>query len=265
MSDTAETFQLTTEAAEVYEQKFVPALFAEWAEYLVDAVGPRPGQSVLDVACGTGIVARTAAERLGGGGRVAGVDLNEGMLEVARRIRRDLEWRRGDAGDLPFADESFDAVLCQASVMYFPDRVQALKEMGRVAIPEGVVGVQVWGSLENQPAYQRLGDVLARHVGPEGEALVVLYFSLGELDLVTGLFDEAGLKVTTTQTRRGTVRFSSIDDFARGELTPLADRIDAQVYDRIVEDCRKELAEFVAPDGRTEIPIEGHLITARKG
>lgn len=265
MSETAETFQVSTDAAEVYEGKFVPALFAEWAKYLVDAVDPRPGQSALDIACGTGIVARTAGDRLGGRGRVVGVDINEGMLGVARRIRPDLEWHQGDATDLPFPDESFDVVLCQASLMYFPDRVRALKEMGRVAVPDGVVGVQVWGSLENQPAYQRLGTILARHVGPEGMGLVETYFSLGDLDLVRRLFDEAGLKVFAAETRWGTVRFASIEEFARGETIPLGDRIDTDVYARIVEDCRKELADLAGPDGRTEIPIQGHLITARRG
>ena len=102
MTDSVETFQLSVEAAEEYESRFVPALFAEWAPHLVEAAGVAPGQVVLDVACGTGVVARTAADRMGGQGRVVGLDLNEGMLAVAGRLRPDLEWRKGDAADLPF-------------------------------------------------------------------------------------------------------------------------------------------------------------------
>jgi len=120
-----ETFQLSAVAAEAYESTFVPALFAEWAPHLCDLAGVRPGQRVLDVACGTGIVARVAADRLAGAGRVVGVDLNEAMLAVARRVRPDVEWRQGDAEALPFPPASFDRVLCQMALMFFPDRARA--------------------------------------------------------------------------------------------------------------------------------------------
>ena len=99
MTGPTQTFQLSVEAAEAYEARFVPALFAEWAPQLVEAAGVGPGQAVLDVACGTGVVARAAADRMGGRGRVAGADLNEGMLAVARRLRPDLEWHRAEAAD----------------------------------------------------------------------------------------------------------------------------------------------------------------------
>src|SRR5829696_8555253 len=125
MTGSVETFQLSVEAAEVYEANFVPALFAEWAPHLVEAAGVAPGQAVLDVACGTGVVARTAADRMGGQGRVVGLDLNQGMLTVAGRLRPDIEWRQGDAASLPFAPGSFDVVLCQSALMFFPDRAGA--------------------------------------------------------------------------------------------------------------------------------------------
>ena len=99
---TTETFQVSVEAAEFYESRFVPAIFAEWAPLLVDAARIRPGQSILDVACGTGVVARTAADRLNGDATVIGLDLNEGMLAVAERLRPDLDWRVGDVAELPF-------------------------------------------------------------------------------------------------------------------------------------------------------------------
>ena len=90
-----DTFQISLEAAELYEARFVPAIFAEWAPLLADLAGVRRGQAVLDVACGTGIVARTVADRLAGDGRVVGLDLNDAMLAVARGVRPDLEWRQG--------------------------------------------------------------------------------------------------------------------------------------------------------------------------
>ncbi len=266
MGTAVETFQLSGDAAEVYESKFVPAIFGEWAPHLVEAAGVAAGQAVLDVACGTGVVAREAAERLAGRGRVVGLDLNEGMLAVARRIRPDIEWHHGDAADLPFPAASFDVVLCQAALMFFPDRVKALGEMARVVTAEGTVAVQVWGSLESQPGYRPFAEIAARHAGREAIDLVDAYFCLGDLDLVAGLFAEAGLAVTATQTRIGAVRFGSIDEFVAAEVesTPLVDLVDDDAYARIREECREALGEFRESDGTTEIPIEGHLVTARK-
>ncbi len=265
MSDSGETFQLSTDAAEVYEQKFVPALFGQWAPYLIDAAEIAPGQAVLDVACGTGIVARAVAERVGATGRVAGVDLNEGMLAVARRIRPEIEWHRGDAADLPFPDASFDAALCQAALMYFPDRVRALAEMARVVRRAGIVAVQVWASLEVQPGYRTFAEIAARHAGPEALDLIGSYFSLGDLDSTLELFADAGLGVSGTRTRTGAVRFGSIDEYVRAEIesTPLVERLDEDVYGRIVEESCEALASFVADEGKAEIPISGHLIVAR--
>src|SRR5687768_4083844 len=113
---TTEDFQVSLRAAETYEARFVPAIFAEWAPLLADLAGIRPGMAVLDVACGTGIVTRTVADRLGSAGRVVGIDLNAGMLAVARRVRPELDWRQGDVAHLPFAEGSFDAVLCQMAL-----------------------------------------------------------------------------------------------------------------------------------------------------
>src|SRR5262245_26132721 len=105
MAGSVETFQIPLEIAERYEARFVPRLFRVWAPHLIEAAGVVPGQAVLDVACGTGIVARTVAARIQGRGRVAGVDLNRNMLAVAARHEEDVEWREGDAQDLPFDDD----------------------------------------------------------------------------------------------------------------------------------------------------------------
>src|SRR5688500_3599509 len=124
-TEPSESFQIPLEAAEAYETAFVPAFFAQWAPILCDAAGVTAGQRILDVACGTGIVARTAADRVGAA-NVVGVDLNEAMLTVARRVRPDVDWRQGDATALPLDDGSVDTVLCQMALMFFPDRVEAL-------------------------------------------------------------------------------------------------------------------------------------------
>ena len=264
MTGSVETFQLSVEAAEVYESSFVPAIFAEWAPHLVEAAGVAAGQSVLDVACGTGVVARTAADRMGGRGRVTGLDVNEGMLTVAGRLRPDIEWRLGDAADLPFEDGSFDVVLCQSALMFFPDRTAALREMARVASPGGTVAVQVWDQLEAQEGYGAVYAAFSRHLGPEAARLENAYWALGDLDLVGSLFEAAGLRVSTTRTRTSMVDFPSASAAVTTEIeaTPLAERIDQETYDRILAAGIEALAPFVVDGGRVELPIRGHIVTA---
>ena len=263
MTGPVETFQLSVEAAEVYESSFVPALFAEWAGHLVEAAGIAPGQAVLDVACGTGIVARTAADRMGGRGRVAGLDINQGMLAVAGRLRPDIEWRQGDAADLPYEDGSFDAVLCQSGLMFFPDRAGALREMARVAAPGGTVAVQVWDRLEGQAGYGAMYEAFAEHLGPEATPLETSYWSLGDLDLMGSLFEAAGLRVTGARTRQSTVHFGSASEAVTTEIeaTPLAQRIGQDTRRRLVEAASAAMRPFEVDGGRVELPIRGHLIT----
>ena len=264
MTGPTQTFQLSVEAAEAYEARFVPAIFAEWAPHLVEAAGVAPGQAVLDVACGTGVVARTAALRMGGRGRVAGADLNEGMLAVAGRLRPDLEWHQAEASDLPFEDGAFDVVLCQSALMFFPDRVGALREMARVAAAGGTVAVQVWDRLEAQEGYGAMYAAFARQLGPEAAELGGAYWALGDLELLGSLFEAAGLTVTGVRTRVGTVRFGSATEAVATEIdaTPLAASVDPATHRRILDAGVEAMARFVVDGGRVELPIAGHLVTA---
>jgi len=263
MSTPTETFQVSPEAAEVYESRFVPALFAIWCEDVLGVAGPSPGQHVLDVACGTGVVTRAVADRLAGDGRVVGLDLNPTMLAVAARVRPDIEWRQGDAAHLPYADGAFDLVTCQAALMFFPSPVAALREMGRVTRPDGAVVVLVPGRFESSPAYVRLAEVCAAHVPGAGD-LLRAYFAHGDLEALAGLFTRAGLRVESTRTDMHDVVFDSIDEFVATEVgaTPLADRVDAASYGRLLADARDALAEYVALDGRSRVPIESHVVRA---
>lgn len=262
---TTEDFQVPLEAAEHYEARFVPAIFAEWAPLLADIARIEDGQSVLDVACGTGIVARTVADRLGTTGRVVGLDLNDGMLTVARRVRPDLDWRHGDVADLPFADGSFDAVLCQMALMFFPDKARALREMLRVARPGGVVALAVPASVDVQPAYGPFVDMAARVAGPEAVPLLSTYWASGDLPALRRLIESAGLEVAHVRTHTGTARFGSVDEFVETEVhgSPLAGRISERDHAAIREGARTVLAPFTSGDGRLDAPLVGHLVAAR--
>lgn len=265
MTEHVETFQLSVDAAEAYEARFVPALFGEWASVTVDAAGLAPGDDVLDVACGTGVVARAAADRLGTAATVTGVDLNDAMLTVARRLRPDIDWRHGDAAALPCPDRSFDAVLCQAALMFLPDPGRALREMARVARGGATIALQVWAGLADQPAYGHFVEVAARHAGPQAIELLSAYWSLGDLAELRALVDAAGLEVCDAVTRTGTARFDSVDELVQIEVesTPLIERIDNDVYGRIRAGAREVLAPFVTADGLA-VPIVGHVLTARR-
>jgi SAM-dependent methyltransferase len=260
-----DTFQLSVDQAERYEATFVPALFAEWAQHLVETAAPAPGESVLDVACGTGVVAREAARRVGERGKVVGVDLNDGMVAVAARLRPDLGWQVADAADLPFPDDSFDVVLCQAALMFFPDRVAVLRELARVAGREGRVGVHVPGRLERSPGYAPFVEIAARHAGAEAAALLGTYFVLGDPEELGALLAAAGLEVVATSTRLTAARYESVDAFVATEIggTPLADRIDSGAYEQILEETRLVAAPYTSAAGRLEAPIETHAIVAR--
>jgi ubiquinone/menaquinone biosynthesis C-methylase UbiE len=264
-SDAPETFQLSIEVAEVYEARFVPAFFAQWAPHLLDAAGVTAGQRILDVACGTGIVARGAADRVGTGGEVVGLDLSDAMLAVARRIRPELQWRQGDAAALPFRDAEFDAAISQMALMFLPDPAAALCEMRRVVRPTGSVGVLVPGSLDVNPPYRSFVDVVTEHAGASARNLVTTYFALGDRDELAGLFTAAGLQVTAATGPVGESRYGSIDEFVTIELdsTPLGERLDAAARERILAGCRQALAPWRAPDGSLRCPFECILVVGR--
>ncbi len=257
-----ETFQIPLEAAEVYESRFVPAIFAEWAPLLVETADVRPGQAVLDVACGTGIVARTVADRIGSNGTFVGLDLNDAMLTVARRVRPDLDWQQGDAGSLPFPERTFDTVLCQMSLMFFPDRARAVAEMARVTTTDGTVAVVVPASISDQPAYGELVSVVADEAGDDAASLMHTYWSCGDLDELYTLFGSAGLQVTATRTHLGTARFGSVDELVATEVegSPLISRIDEATYGRIKKRARSALQQFVTPSQIVHAPLRGHIV-----
>jgi SAM-dependent methyltransferase len=262
---TTEDFQLSLGAAEQYEARFVPAIFAEWARVLADAAQVSTGQAVLDVACGTGIVARTVADRLGSTGRVVGVDINAGMLAVAGRIRPDLEWHRADAAHLPFPDGSFDAVLCQMALMFFPDREAALREMARVTRPGGVVALAVPASLADQPAYGPFVAMAVDVAGPEAASLLGAYWACGELSVLRRLVESAGLLVVDVRTHAGTASFGSAEELAVTEVhgSPLGSRISEEADATIRSRARTVLAPFLTADGRLDAPLHGHVVVAR--
>ena len=257
MTTSTEPFQIPIEAAEAYEDAFVPAFFAQWAPLLCESVLLKAGQEVLDVACGTGIVARNAA-RIVGPENVIGLDLNEAMLTVAGRVNPDIDWRRGNVAALPFPDSSFDTVLCQMALMFFPDRPAALREMARVTRPGGSVGVLVPSSLDAQTTYKPFVEMAARHAGPEARSLLTTYFVCGDALELMALFEHAGLTSTAVTSHVGLYTSPSIDAAVATEVesTPLGERITEAVYERLRIEANEMFAPHVTDEGRLEFPFE---------
>ena len=260
----SETGQVTQSAAEVYEEMFVPALFQQWPGRVADAAQVREGQRVLDVACGTGVFARAAAGRVGGSGSVVGVDVNDGMLAVARRIAPNIEWRTGRAEALPFEDAEFDAVGCQFGLMFFEDRSAALREMMRVLRPAGRLAVAVWDRLEHSPGYAAMADLLRRLFGDQVASALDAPFVLGDRDLLSSIFDAAGIAEAEIRTEVGTARFPSLAEWIFTDIRgwTLADAIDEDQFERLQREAETALRPFVTDAGTVEFAMPAHIVTA---
>lgn len=265
---TESTLQAQIDAANAYEALFVPALFGQWAAKVADAVQVQAGQRVLDVACGTGILAREIASRIGAAGRVVGVDPNPGMVAVAKKLAAAIEWREGVAESLPFPDHSFDAVVSQFGLMFFTDRRQALREMLRVLAPGGRLGVAVWDSLDNNPAYACEVALLERTAGRQGADALRAPFVLGNRGDLATLFSEAGVASIEISTQRGTALFPSIRTMVeadlRGWLPVMGVILSEDQIGRILQEAGQALSFCATADGRATFQLSAHLVTARK-
>ena len=253
-------WQLERDAAEAYERYLVPAFFGPFAERLIELAEPRPADRALDVACGTGIVARRIASRVY---RTVGLDLNPAMLDVARAADPTIEWLAGDAAAMPVPDESFDLVVCQQGLQFLPDRAAGLRELRRALAPGGRLAVSVWRAAEHNPGWLRLAEALERHAGPDVGAIMRAPFALGSRDLreAFGDFRDVAVRI-----RIVAVRFPSARDLLlRQEVaSPLAGPLSAlsdETRGALLRDFAEALRAHTDDDGVT-FPMETHVVTA---
>jgi len=255
-------------AATAYENALVPALFAEWAPRVVAAAALEAGDGVLDVGCGTGVLAREASSRVGSRGSVAGLDANPGMLAVAARLSPGIEWQQGTAESLPFPDGSFDAVVSQIALMFFQDPHTALREMMRVLRPQGRLAVAVWDGLENIPAYAAEEELLRRTVGDTGAEALRVPFALGDRSGLETMAASAGLSSATITTQKGTGRFpdarSMVEPDLVGWLPVMGVSLEQEAIDRVLDEAGPALESFTRADGQVVFESSAHVIIARK-
>jgi ubiquinone/menaquinone biosynthesis C-methylase UbiE len=261
-----ERWQVSTDAAEVYESCFVPAIFGAWASVVADAAGIRAGNKVLDVGSGTGVLAREALRRVGREGHVVGLDLNEGMLAVAARNEPKIEWRRGDAASLPFEDAIFDVVLSQFALMYFSDRVASLSEMWRTLAPGGRLSIAAWAPIHHARGYQILVDIASRQCGREAANVLAAPFVIGDRAELAKLFVDSGIPAAEVSLQAGSIRFASVKEFIRIEVkgSPLANLLSDDAMEALAAESESSLAEFVLHSGEIVMPMNAHIVTASK-
>jgi len=267
-----EQWQLAGTAPEVYARYLVPAIFGPWAPVLNDLVAPQPGERVLDVACGPGVVARVAAERVGATGQVIGLDLNPGMLAVARAlpppVGAPVMWQEGRADALPFPEASFDLVFCQLGLQYFPDRPAALQEMSRVLRLDGRIALMVWRPIEYSPGFALLAEALAQHVSAEAATMMRAPFALGEAEALRSLLMEAAFRDVEVRPATEMVRFPSPADFVRWQVagSPLAGPVahaSEHAREALLDHMSAVLQSYTGAEGLV-FPIEAHVARARK-
>lgn len=254
----SESQEAARQAAEMYGGYLAPAMFAPWARVLLARAGVRPGERVLDVACGTGVVARHAAELVGPGGGVAALDLNPAMLAVARATpvtagAAPITWHPGSAEALPFPDGAFGAVCCQQGLQFFPHPALALREMRRVLTPGGRVALLVSQAIEHNPLYQRLNEAARRHLGVPAYAAP---FALGDAGRLRELLTEAEFGQVEVRPETLRVRFPSAEQFVARSLRgaaaalPALAALDEATRAELTAKLHREVADWL--DAHTE-------------
>lgn len=249
-----------------YQELMVPALFENWPDPVLDEANIEPGHKVLDIACGTGVLAIAAADRLNHSGFVTGLDTSSGMLSVVGKLAPDIECHQGTAEYLPWENRYFDAVVSQFGLMFFEDQQKALQEMYRILKPGGRLVVTVFDALEKIPGYRIMTGIFAHVVG-EGVAEALSFpFSLGNTNELQSLCSKSALSRAKITTREGRARFPDVKTMVladvKGGVAGIV--LDKHQIDEVISMAESELKEFIAADGSVELPMPAHFIMLTK-
>jgi ubiquinone/menaquinone biosynthesis C-methylase UbiE len=240
----------TGTGAENYQRHFVPAIATPVSAGLVAAADLQPGQRVLDVACGTGVIARLTAQRVGPTGTVTAIDLAADMIEVAKAtpapMAPPIEWHVGDATSLPFADEQYDVVTCQMGLMFMEDPGAAIAEMRRVVVPGGRVIVNTPGAI--QAPFALMEQAIIEHISAELGGFVRAVFSMHDPDTVAALLRDAGLNDVEAHMSTATFQLASPAEFLWQyiNLTPMGPFV-AQASEQAQAAMERQVVETWQP------------------
>lgn len=256
-----------TNPAAIFESWFVPALFAPNARQVVADTAIPPDARVLDIACGSGIVARTVARQDGPASRVVGLDANPAMLAEARRASEAeglaITWVQGDAQRLPFEHGSFDLVFCQHGLQFFPDRQGAVSEMYRVLAPGGQVVIVTWRGLDQNPFFAAFERAVRQRLGSPA---LEMPFALGDPAVLGSLLLEAGFAAVSVEpieieaNYSDPARFVDFQIHASAAAIPALQNLPAEDLDVLIEALRDDLAgpvQEATVGDRLRFPMQG--------
>lgn len=263
--------KVDTTAAEAYESALVPAIFGPWAQEVVASAGIGPGMSVLDLACGTGVATRHAARLCSPNGRVIGIDIDSGMVEIAKAaaLERSLvaDFRRGSADDLPVDSASIDVALCLQGLQFFPDRSKAFAELQRVVKPGGRLIATTWCSIERCKGYWAMvGALESRGIDA---AAARKPFSLSDPQVLREHAERAGFRDVTVRTEQRFADFPSTESFvaAIAQGAPSSRHALAKVpqteWPGYLADVDAALAQWKS-DSRLRFPMESNVLRASR-
>lgn len=240
----------TGTAAENYQRYFLPAIATPVSAGLLETARLQPGERILDVACGTGVIARLAAEAVGPAGSVTGVDLAPGMIDVARATPAPagppIEWHIGDAATLPFPDDTYDTVLCQMGLMFISDRPAAIAEMRRTLVPGGRLVISTPGAI--QPPFEILERALIENISADLGGFVRAVFSMRDPGALASLLRGADLRDVTATIKRAALRLPAPAEFLWQyiNLTPMGPIV-AQAPEAAKKAMERDVAERCQP------------------
>ncbi len=254
---------------EIYERVLVQPLFRPFADELVARLKPTQGDSLIDVACGTGIVARIARQRLGPTARIVAVDQAPPMLGVARTVDSTIDWREGNASALPVREgETFSLLTCHQGLQFFPDKPAAVREMRRVLAPHGRVAIGCWRSLRDMPAALEFNQIAERLTGPITDSR----YSFGDPEALRTLLTDNGLRDVVVDTFTHDVRFADVKVFAtlnamavigmseKGKTLSEGQR--GELAGQITAESREVIARHTR-NGELVVPFSINIATAR--
>ena len=257
----------TGSAAENYQRDFVPAIATPVSQLLLQSADLQPGERVLDVACGTGLIARLAADRVGATGSVTGIDIAPDMIDVAKSVPapHTIDWHIADAAARPLPDRAVDVVLCQMGLMFMENRTGAIVEMRRVLVPSGRVVVATPGQI--QPLYEVMERAIVEQISAELGGFVSSVFSMYDPEAVAAQLREGGLHDVSATVSTTTFRLPPPAQFLWQyiNLTPMAALI-GQAPEKAKEAMKRQFVDGAQPhvvDGVTVVEQPMVIATGR--
>ncbi|MEM8730322.1 MAG: methyltransferase domain-containing protein [Pseudomonadota bacterium] len=256
------------EAARGYEALFVRALTGVWTEHVLTSAQLAPGHRLLDVACGTGVLARAAQATVGRNGSVTGLDPAAGMIAVAREITPEITWLLGAAEQLDLPDCAFDRVTSQFGLMFFLDREAAVAEMHRVLVPQGRIALAVWTGLDRNPAYSALASLFDERISQAAGEALRIPFCMGDAHALMALLEAAGFQDITIETPSEEANFPSPRALVEAELRGWLPFFDIHLDDakiaEVLAAADHVLAPYTTSTGEARFPTAAHVVCAVK-